>query len=239
LPIETLRKSIVFYRFFILRTLRCGLQQSRNYITYIMDNMPSIILKYKSPEFVDTNETPQNANSCEMPGCINDAEHKAPKHRALDEYYNFCSNHITEYNKAWDFFSGMSETEVQNHMSKSRYGDRPTWKRGADDPEDKLYKAARDSYHYGEPPNNKEEHKKRKFSGDINTPEHEAMALMGLEPPVTLNEIKTRYKTLAKKHHPDLNKSDPNSEELFKKVNMAYTILKLAFSEYQNLPDPK
>ena len=65
------------------------------------------------------------------------------------------------------------------------------------------------------------------------------MALMGLCPPVTLEEIKTRYKTLAKKHHPDLNKNNPESEELLKKINMAYTILKLAFEEYKNLPENK
>ena len=65
------------------------------------------------------------------------------------------------------------------------------------------------------------------------------MAIMGLKPPVTLDELKTRYKTLAKKHHPDLNQGNPQSEELLKQINMAYTILKLAFEEYKRLPDHK
>lgn len=177
-----------------------------------------------------------------MPGCPENGDHKAPKHRALDEYYAFCFDHAREYNKAWDFFSGMSEHEVQNHMKKSTYGDRPTWKYGVNgDPEEELYKGAKHTYFYGDEEQAKaekgEQNNKRKFVGDTNTPEHEAMALMGLAPPVTLDEIKKRYKTLAKKYHPDLNRDDPNAEELLKTINMAYTLLKLAFAEYRKLPE--
>jgi hypothetical protein len=65
------------------------------------------------------------------------------------------------------------------------------------------------------------------------TPEVEAMAIMGLNPPVTLTDIKAQYKKLAKKYHPDINRDDPDAEETLKKVNMAYTVLKLAYSEYE------
>ncbi len=203
--------------------------------------MPKIILKYKSPEFADPVKE-QLFTKCDMPGCSENSEHKAPKHRGLNEYYYFCTNHIQEYNKAWDFFSGMSEREIQEHVKSSLYGDRPTWKHKADqNAEEAIYRAAQNSYYYGQETNNNKEsqqnNNKRKFSGDTSTPEYEAMAIMSLSPPVTLKEIKTRYKTLAKKHHPDLNKDDPNAEELLKKINMAYTVLKLAFAEYENLPD--
>lgn len=38
-------------------------------------------------------------------------------------------------------------------------------------------------------------------------------------------EIKTAYKTLAKLHHPDKNIGNPNSEELFKNISLAYQTL--------------
>ena len=64
------------------------------------------------------------------------------------------------------------------------------------------------------------------------TPEFEALAIFGLSPPLNLEDIKTRYKELAKKHHPDLNKGCQKSEEQLKKVNMSYTVLKLAFQKF-------
>ncbi|HOO50797.1 MAG TPA: J domain-containing protein, partial [Alphaproteobacteria bacterium] len=70
-----------------------------------------------------------------------------------------------------------------------------------------------------------------------NTPEMEAMAIMGLEPPVGLDEIKSRYKILVKKHHPDHIGQNKESEDLLKKINMAYTVLKLAYQKFEDLPD--
>ena len=198
--------------------------------------MPRIILKHKSPEYADTDEE-KSVQHCDMPGCTDHGTNKAPKHRGLDEYHYFCTAHVQEYNKAWDFFSGMSERDVQDHVKSSLYGDRPTWKYGIDgDPEEVLYKAARQTYDYNERPREKEKNGHR-FSVDTNTPEHQAMAVMGLSPPLTLEEIKVTYKKLAKKYHPDLNRDNPDAEELLKSINMAYTILKLAFEQYEKLPN--
>ena len=75
----------------------------------------------------------------------------------------------------------------------------------------------------------------RKTSIPTLTPEGEALAIMDLEAPVTLLEIKTRYKTLAKKYHPDLNPGDSKAEDLLKTINMAYTILKLSYAKFEKL----
>ncbi|MBX2834081.1 MAG: J domain-containing protein [Micavibrio sp.] len=175
-----------------------------------------------------------------MPGCMGVGEHKAPKHRGLNEYYMFCVDHVREYNKSWNYFDGLSDDEVQEHMYKSMYGDRPTWKYGVNgNAEDELYDKIWRSYH-GEdaPPHRGESEKERrdKFHATHKTPEHEALAVMGLEPPVDLKAIKVRYKELAKKHHPDLNKGCQKSEEQLKKINMAYTVLRLAYEAYEKLP---
>lgn len=49
--------------------------------------------------------------------------------------------------------------------------------------------------------------------------------VLGLDEDATLNEIKTAYRKLAKKYHPDLN-SGPKAEEQFKEINEAYFKLK-------------
>lgn len=201
--------------------------------------MPKIILKSGSPEYAQTQTGPQE-RCCDMPGCPNHGKYKAPKHRGLNEYYYFCHEHIKEYNKAWDFFSGMSESEIQDQINSSIYGDRPTWRYDSESMAERhLYEAAQKTYYYedhpGETAGNNTKNGSKYTKENNNNPEYEALALMGLSPPVTLEEIKARYKTLAKKYHPDLNKDNENAEELLKKINMAYTILKLAFEEYSEL----
>ena len=200
--------------------------------------MPKIRLKPNSPEYADENEKSQE-RFCEMPGCTARANHKAPKHRGLNEYYHFCVDHIREYNKAWNFFEGMAAHEVEEHMHKSRYGDRPTWKYGVEggDPEE-ILRAKAQSFHQGSDEERPHESRRdNNFAADKNSAEFEAMAIMGLEPPITLDAIKKRYKELAKKHHPDLNHGCAKSEELLKQINMSYTILKLAFAAYEKLPE--
>jgi curved DNA-binding protein len=49
--------------------------------------------------------------------------------------------------------------------------------------------------------------------------------IMGIEPTASEQEIKTAYRRLARKYHPDLNKA-ANAEALFKEMGEAYEILK-------------
>lgn len=195
--------------------------------------MPRIFLKPNSAEFADQSETAVKTRSCEMPGCREAGDHRAPKNRGLSDYYQFCLEHVREYNSAWDFFSGMASHEVEEHMINSIYGDRPTRRFDMPGMAEALKRKAWQTYHFTdeEPP------KRYNSKENRNTPEFEAMAVMGLEPPVTLDVIKVRYKELAKKYHPDLNGGCAKSEELLKQVNMAYTILKLAYENFDKLPD--
>lgn len=202
----------------------------------IILNMPRIVLKPKSPEFADTAQKESPA-PCNMPGCASHGEFKAPKHRGLDEYYTFCYDHVKDYNKAWNFFSGMSDHEVEHHVYNSFYGDRPTWKYSGEGTAEENLRDAAEKLYYHEEERPQQNDRTRTFQADSNSPEHEAMAIMGLAPPMTLEKIKERYKILAKKHHPDLNKNSASAAEQLKKINMAYTILKLAFEEYKKLPD--
>lgn len=205
--------------------------------------MPRIKLKPNSAEYED-NAPRCGEKLCEMPGCDLKGEYKAPKHRGLNEYHYFCLDHVREYNKAWNFFSGMSDNEVQDHMHKSLYGFRPTWKYGVNgDATDALRDKIWQTYHFTDdpPPRNEDRNRRGPEGGhasgfEAHSPEFQALAIMGLVPPVDLKQIKNRYKELAKKHHPDLNKGCNKSEELLKQINMAYTILKVAFEKYEELP---
>lgn len=195
--------------------------------------MPKIFLKPNSAEFAEKKQEAPRERGCDMPGCAAHGEFRAPKNRGLSDYYHFCLDHVREYNAAWDFFSGMAAHEIEEHMVNSIYGDRPTRRFDMAGMAETLRRMAWKTYHFTE----EEPPRGHTSQADRNTPEFEAMAIMGLEPPVTLDSIKVRYKELAKKYHPDLNGGCAKSEELLKQVNMAYTILKLSYEQFSKLPE--
>lgn len=202
--------------------------------------MPKIDLKPNSPEY-DDGKKPRHhsyARRCEMPECQHEGDHRAPKDRNLKEYYWFCLEHVQEYNKAWNFFSGMSMADIEDHINKSTIWDRPTQRYDTMANYEKIKTKAWQTYHFTdqEPPKEKANPYSHYSSATRNTPEFEAMVIMGLEPPLDIDKVKDRYRELAKKYHPDINREDPAAEELLKKINMAYTVLKMAHQKFETLP---
>ncbi|MBF0248932.1 MAG: DnaJ domain-containing protein [Alphaproteobacteria bacterium] len=53
-----------------------------------------------------------------------------------------------------------------------------------------------------------------------------AYATMDLAPPVTMDDLKTRYKKLVKRYHPDANAGCKLSEERFKEITEAYQTIR-------------
>ena len=49
--------------------------------------------------------------------------------------------------------------------------------------------------------------------------------ILGVSKTATEKEIRSAFRKLAAKHHPDRNPDDPNAEERFKEINEAYTVL--------------
>lgn len=206
--------------------------------------MPKIHLKDKSPEYADSATSKTGAPECAVDGCQSEGTHRAPKARNSDEYYNFCLDHVQQYNASWNYFDGMSQAEIQQEMLKSLYGDRPTWKQEGN-PTDTLHRKAWEAYNFTDfdggstSSDEEQEHRRREhaFTYHRSTPEYEAMSVLNLEPPVDLDILKKRYKELAKKFHPDRNQGCEKAEEQLKQVNAAYTILKKAFEKYEKMMD--
>ena len=58
---------------------------------------------------------------CDHEKCNNNGDFRAPKSRSqLNEYYFFCLKHVTEYNKSWDFYKGLSVDHGELSMSKNK-----------------------------------------------------------------------------------------------------------------------
>ena len=70
--------------------------------------------------------------ACQEPGCRADGVYPAPMGRHTGRrYYWFCLEHVRLYNKAYNYFEGMSEAEILAFQKSAVTGHRPTWVLGS------------------------------------------------------------------------------------------------------------
>ena len=70
------------------------------------------------------------------------------------------------------------------------------------------------------------DHLRRRETRVIRNAERKALDVLGLEPEASTAEIKVRFKTLVKRHHPDANGGDRSAEDKLREIIQAYKYLK-------------
>jgi hypothetical protein len=171
---------------------------------------------------------------CEWAGCKEKATHRAPKGRGRDkDYWNYCIAHVRQYNQNYNFFAGMGDDAVLAYQKDALTGHRPTWKMGtgkrssqadlggAGDPLGIIRELNGRASSRPDP-----EHKPKQRI--VRNVERKALETLGLEAGVTAVEVKTRFKALVKRHHPDANGGDQSSEDRLVEIIQAYNFLKSA-----------
>jgi len=112
----------------------------------------------------------------------------------------FCQEHAAQYNRSWNYFSGMSEEEAKK----------------AAEEEARLAGAYSQSGAWT-------------FAEGTSKADRErgaALAVLGLDDGASEDEIKARFRRMAKESHPDQNPGDKDAEERFIRVTAAYDILR-------------
>ena len=166
------------------------------------------------------------ARPCDHPGCTEPGLFRAPRDRSLKEFLWFCLPHVRDYNKAWDFYKGMSAHEIEAALRADTSWQRPSWPlgrlggAGRFDPE-----LLRDPFSVlgQEAPT-----PRRRPRDETQAPPElrAALDLLGLGWPIDQAELRGRYKDLAKRYHPDVTGGDRGAEEKLKDINRAYSLLK-------------
>lgn len=177
-----------------------------------------------------------SAPVCQWDGCQEKGIHRAPVGRHADgQYFLFCFDHVREYNKGYNYFSGLSDSEIARYQKEALTGHRPTWTLGVNKAAGAapLHSAARSGsagshQRMRDPFNlfNEEARPRPKPVRKVKSLEAKAFETLGLPEVSEAAEIKARYKELVKKHHPDANGGDRGSEERFRAVIQAYQLLK-------------
>jgi hypothetical protein len=178
----------------------------------------------QSEQFRFEDEAPPLPRGCDFPGCGCAGEYRAPRTRALTDYYWFCLDHVRTYNASWNYYAGMNETEIEAELRKDMVGQRPSWKFGH-----------RVAWRFGNGVKDfglfdfEHETPRAKPRNRPATPQELALETFDLTLPLTLAALKTRYKELVKLHHPDANGGDKAAEERLKTINQAYATLKASY----------
>ncbi len=184
---------------------------------------------------------PPKEPDCDWEGCGRPGTHRAPVGRNYEgQYYNFCIDHVRLYNKSYNYFNGMNDAAVAKYQKDSLTGHRPTWtiginRHGSGQAAPGEEPAKRWTGQAGDPFGLFEE---GPFagSGDPTEPrrrrlkrlESRSFEVLQLDETASAKDIKTRYKELVKRHHPDANGGDRGSEDRLRQIIQAYNHLKSA-----------
>jgi hypothetical protein len=165
---------------------------------------------------------------CAIPGCVAPGEFKAPLEPANFDgpgsWRFLCLNHVREHNAKYNFFEGMSPTEITDAQSPLAGWDRqsrmfgvhgadppPKWSDFAD-PLDAI------SARFG--------HVRETSSSRLTKAELQALSVLGLGVDVDWHAVRKRYSQLVRRFHPDKNGGDRSHEARLRGVIEAYQLLR-------------
>ena len=169
-------------------------------------------------------------NICDWNKCTNEGLYKAPKEK--DNSKNFrllCLDHVKEFNKNWNYFSGMNDQQVLEFLKSDMIWHKPTQSFSSSDNFFKVLwnnalKDEMDKIHLN---NHLDSMNKFKFThNDI-----KAFGILGVTVGLKWEKIQEKFKKLVKKFHPDMNSGNKKFEDKLKVITLAYTQLKNTYRE--------
>jgi hypothetical protein len=185
---------------------------------------------------------PDQHPPCQWKGCEKPGPHKAPMGRGRDgEYYQFCVDHVRQYNATYNYFDGMSDKDVADFQKDALTGHRPTWKVAANSGSQGTTAStgrsgksktgdarASDPHEFFAWRARKARDAQPEFRRALKPIERKSLDCLHLTEHATREEIKSKFKELVKLHHPDANGGDKRSEEKLREIIQAYNYLRSA-----------
>ncbi len=183
----------------------------------------------------------EDGPACEHPGCRQPGSYRAPKGRHREgQYFQFCIEHVRDYNKAYNYFAGMPDPDVDAYLrDAATTGHRPTWTmgvnadaRGGEGPRRAPGWASRMSDVFGMFGAGARRARPAADDPGVRRPlknmERRSFAVLDLEGSESGEEIKARFKEMVKRFHPDANGGDRSFEDRLREIIQAYGYLRSA-----------
>ena len=169
-------------------------------------------------------------NICDWNNCKELGEYKAPVERDNSKKFRMlCLKHVKEFNKNWNYFSGMNDNQIMNFLKSDMTWHKPTQSFSSSD---NFFKVLWNN-------TLKDEFDSKKFKSDFNhmrqfkfdNKDIKAFEILGLSVGMKWIKIQKKFKTLVKKFHPDMNLGNKKYEDKLKMITLAYTQLKNTYRE--------
>ena len=169
-------------------------------------------------------------NICDWSNCKELGEYKAPVERDNSKKFRMlCLKHVKEFNKNWNYFSGMNDNQIMNFLKSDMTWHKPTQSFSSSD---NFFKVLWNN-------TLKDEFDNKKIKSDFNymrqfkfdNKDIKAFEILGLSVGMKWMKIHEKFKTLVKKFHPDMNLGNKKYEEKLKLITLAYTQLKNTYRE--------
>ena len=169
-------------------------------------------------------------NICEWNNCKEEGLYRAPKEKDNSkEYRLLCLNHVKEFNKSWNYFSGMSDDQVINFLKSDITWHKPTQSFSSSD---NFFKILWNNTLKDEDGKFKDFNKfnhMNKFK--FNSNDLKAFEILGVTAGLKWPKIQEKFKRLVKKFHPDMNAGNKKFEDKLKIITLAYTQLKNTYKD--------
>ncbi len=180
-------------------------------------------------------EEERKAGECAWEGCDKSGTHKAPMGRNREgQYINFCIDHVRQYNKNFNYFSGLNDDEIAKYQKENITGHRPTRPmstRRSGQPVNPDTLRATPGWHSQVRSRLTPDGKRIPASNGprkLKRLEEKSLRDLGLPSTASSEHITSKYKTLVKQNHPDANGGDRSSEDRLRQIIQAYKHLKRA-----------
>ena len=172
-------------------------------------------------------------NICDWNNCNEIGEYKAPVEKDNSKKFRMlCLKHIKDFNKNWNYFSGMNDEEVINFLKSDITWHKPTQGFSSSD---NFFKVLWNNVlNEGFDDLKFKKHLNNDRNLKFNNNDIKAFAVLGISVGLKWDKIQQKFKKLVKKFHPDINSGDKNYEEKLKVITLAYTQLK---NTYRNKID--
>ena len=164
-------------------------------------------------------------NLCAWENCFEIGEYRAPTEKDNSKKYKLlCLVHIKEFNKNWNYFSDMTESEIFDFLKSDMTWHKPTQSFSSSDNFFKILwnNALKDDVKSANFINRQNNLKKFKFNNN----DIKAFSVLGISVGLKWNKVQEKFKKLVKKFHPDMNAGNKKYEDKLKVITLAYTQLK-------------